>query len=99
MSMARRRDYPHSCFTGIALLPDAPLTTIASNRRLKVLGDLQAVVGTSWAFIDAYGEEVLGLVKKMDEEDKDARAMKALTNRRANRQAIDVKPTNGAMRA
>ncbi|KIK78210.1 hypothetical protein PAXRUDRAFT_164617 [Paxillus rubicundulus Ve08.2h10] len=36
----RKRDYPYSCFTGIALLPDAPLTTIASNRRLKVLDDL-----------------------------------------------------------
>ena len=69
----RKRDYPYSCFTGIALLPDGPLTTIASNRCLKVLDNLRATLGTSWAFVDAYGEEVLALVKKMDEEDKEDR--------------------------
>lgn len=68
-----QRGYPYSChgFTGIVLLPDDPLTTIASNRRLKVLDDLRTAVGTSWAFVDVYGEEVLALVKKMDEEDED----------------------------
>ena len=66
-----KQDYPYSCFTGIALLPDGPLTTIASNFRLKVLNDLQATLGTSWAFVAAYSEQVLALVKKMDEEDKD----------------------------
>ncbi|KAF8446420.1 P-loop containing nucleoside triphosphate hydrolase protein [Boletus edulis BED1] len=86
----RKRDYPYCCFTGIALLPDGPLTTIASNRRLKVIDDLRAVLGTSWAFINAYGEEVLALVKKMDEDDKDIRAMKVLTNRQAKRQATDA---------
>ena len=85
-----KRDYPYSCFTGIALLPDGPLTTIASNRRLKVLDDLRATLGTSWAFVDAYGKEVLALVKKMDEEDKDNCAMKTLTNHEAKRQATDA---------
>ncbi|KAG9310613.1 P-loop containing nucleoside triphosphate hydrolase protein [Chiua virens] len=101
----RRRDYPYSCFTGIALLPDGPLTTIASNRRLELLDDLRVALGTSWAFVDAYGEEVLALVKKMDEEDKCIRATKALTNRRATdaakaaqSQATDTKPTNGSVR-
>ena len=68
------RDYLYSCFTGIALLPDAPLTIIASNRCLKKLDDLQTVLGTSWAFIDIYGEEVLALVNKIDEEDKNVQA-------------------------
>ena len=86
----RKRDYPYSCFTGIALLPDGPLTTIASYRRLKVLDDFQSVLGTSWAFIDAYGEEVLTLVKKMDDEDKDICTMKVLTNRQVKRQATEA---------
>lgn len=101
----RKRDYPYSCFTGVALLPDGPLTTITSNHRLAVIDDLRAVLGTSWAFVDNYGEEVLALVKKKDEEDKDYRMMKALTNRQAKRQAtdtakatqsqmMDTKPTN-----
>ena len=64
----RKQDYPYSCFTGITLLPEGPLTTIASNHCLKVLDDLRVTLGTSWAFVDAYSEEVLALVKKMDEE-------------------------------
>ena len=51
---------------------------------------MQATLGTSWAFVDAYGEEVLALVKKMDEEDKDNRTMKTLTNCEAKRQATDA---------
>jgi len=86
----RQRDYPHSCFTGIALLPDGPLTTIASNRCLKVLDDLRTALATSWAFVDVYGEEVLALVKKLDQEDKDIRATKVLTNRQAKRQATEA---------
>ncbi|KAF8129868.1 hypothetical protein EV363DRAFT_1336905 [Boletus edulis] len=102
----RKRDYPHSCFTGIALLPDGPLTTIASNRRLKVLDDLRTVLSTSWAFVDTYGEEVLALVKKVDEEDKDIRAMKTLAKRQATDAAkaaqsrtTDTKPTHVGARA
>ncbi|KAF9219459.1 hypothetical protein BS17DRAFT_821715 [Gyrodon lividus] len=99
-----KQDYPYSCFTGITLLPDTPLTTIASNHCLKVLDDLQTALVTSWGFIEAYGKEVLALVKK-DKEDKDIQAMKALTNHQAKCQAteaakatqdqtVDTKPTS-----
>ncbi len=36
----RRQDYPCACFTGIAILSDGPLTTIASNCCLKESSNL-----------------------------------------------------------
>jgi len=41
-------------------------------------------------FIDTYGEEVLALVKKMDDEDKDTWAMMMLANHQAKRQATEA---------
>ncbi|KAH7910891.1 P-loop containing nucleoside triphosphate hydrolase protein [Hygrophoropsis aurantiaca] len=69
----RRHDYPHSSFTAIAILPDAVLTTIASNRDLRTLDDLRGSVGESWALVNKYGEEVLALVARLDQEDSERR--------------------------
>ena len=35
-----KQDYPHSCFTSVALLSHGPLTTIASNHQLNTLNNL-----------------------------------------------------------
>ncbi|KAI9459547.1 hypothetical protein HD554DRAFT_2176944 [Boletus coccyginus] len=62
-------DFPHSMFTTTTILPDPVLTTIASNRQLKMSDDLQLSLPTSWAFIERYGQQVLNLVAKLDAND------------------------------
>ncbi|EGO28354.1 hypothetical protein SERLADRAFT_434263 [Serpula lacrymans var. lacrymans S7.9] len=51
----RQRDYPHCSFTGLALLPDLTLKSIASNRSWKMINDLRGSLGASWSLVDVYG--------------------------------------------
>ena len=57
-------------FTGEAILPDPILTTLASNAHIKSLSDVAAAVGSSWAFIDEHGEEVLRILREADDSFK-----------------------------
>jgi hypothetical protein len=54
----------------IVILPDPVLTTIASNRNLTTLDHLQHSLPTLWVFAERYGDEVLVLVKTIDEEER-----------------------------
>ncbi|KIJ61474.1 hypothetical protein HYDPIDRAFT_31340 [Hydnomerulius pinastri MD-312] len=79
------RDYPHACFTSAVVLPDPVLTTIASNRQLTTLHDLQTALPTTWVLAERYGEEVLGLVRRIDDEDRAAREAKRAADQEARR--------------
>ena len=59
--------YSPSPFTAEAILPDSVLTTLASNARIQSLPDMAVVLGSSWAFTDEHGEEVLRVLKEADD--------------------------------
>ncbi|EGO23433.1 hypothetical protein SERLADRAFT_408840 [Serpula lacrymans var. lacrymans S7.9] len=69
----RQRDYPHCSFTGLALLPDLTLKSIASNRSWKTINDLRGSLGASWPLVDVYGGEVLDLVRQLDDKVRESR--------------------------
>ena len=77
------RDFPFSSFTSAVILPDPILTSIASNRRLATSHDLETLLSVKWAFLERYGDEVLSLVRAMDDEDSQLREMKKLAEQQA----------------
>lgn len=68
----KMRRYSPSSFTAVVILPDKNLTTLAS-KRLKTLDDLKAALSPPWIFADRHGQEVLDLLKKMDDAEKEKR--------------------------
>jgi hypothetical protein len=57
--------YSPSPVTSAAILPDATLTTLASNRNIKTADDLQNLP-KPWIFAEKHGVEVLELLEKLD---------------------------------
>ncbi|KAH7925762.1 hypothetical protein BV22DRAFT_1128801 [Leucogyrophana mollusca] len=87
----RERDFPHSSFTAALILPDQPLTTIASNRHLTYsLDELKQGVSGMWALVDRYGQDVIDVLKRLDDEDKALRHAKKQANCEARRQANEA---------
>jgi len=70
------QDFLHACFTFAVILPDPIVTTIASNCNLTTLNHLQHTLPTPWAFTEQYGEEVLELVRCVDEEERHQKEIK-----------------------
>ena len=64
----KRAHYTPSSFTASALLPDTTLTALASNGTIRTLTDLKDALKTPWIFADRHGEEVIQLLRKVDEE-------------------------------
>ena len=82
------------------MLPDTILTTIASNRQLKTLNDLQSTLPTPWALVDRYGQQVLDLIRNLDDEDTASResnkmalheARRLESERKAAEQTVEAK--------
>jgi hypothetical protein len=64
----KRAHYTPSSFTASALLPDTILTTLASNGTIRTLSDLKGALKTPWILADEHGEEVIELLRKVDED-------------------------------
>lgn len=79
------QDFPHAPFTSIVVLPDPVLTSIASNRQLETVTQLRDDLSTPWVFAERYGQDVLDLVKKLDEEEQQRKEAKKLADREAKR--------------
>jgi hypothetical protein len=68
-----QRRYTPSPYTAVVILPDATLTTLASNARIKTIDDMNEILNPSWVFASRHGQEVLDLLAKLDESEKDDR--------------------------
>ena len=77
------RDFPFSSFTSAVILPDPILTSIASNCRLTSIHDLATLLPVKWMFLERYGDEILTLVRRMDDKDRERCETKKLTEQEA----------------
>lgn len=68
----QRSLYSPSALTAASLLPDRVLKTLASASYINTLEDLGATV--QWAFTQRHGEEVLAVLRKVDEAETNQRA-------------------------
>ena len=60
------KDYSPSPVTSAVILPDATITTLASNRNIKTADDLQKLP-KPWIFAIKHGAEVLELLENLDQ--------------------------------
>jgi bloom syndrome protein len=63
--------YSPSAFTSAVILPDPTLTALASNARIKSVDNMQQMLKPPWVFASRHGKEVLDLLEKLDQVDKD----------------------------
>jgi chemotaxis protein histidine kinase CheA len=63
----KAKRYSPSPVTAAAILPDPILTTLASNARIQTLDDMDAVLNPRWIMTKRHGQEVLDLLKRLDE--------------------------------
>jgi len=64
--------YSPSPFTADTILPDPFLTTIASNAHIQTAADIAAVLKRPWMLLDAHGEEVLQVLRNVDQSHRQA---------------------------
>ena len=63
----KRMLYSPSPFTASTILPDMFLTTLASNARIQTVEDIAATLKKPWMLLDKHGEEVLDILRKVDQ--------------------------------
>lgn len=83
----RRTMYRKASWTATGLLPDSILTTIASNARFKTMGDLREGLRQPWIFLEAHGEEILALLRELDEVERADRQRIATQKREVKKRA------------
>ncbi|CDO69447.1 hypothetical protein BN946_scf184817.g7 [Trametes cinnabarina] len=82
----RRLKYAGTSLKADNILPDRTLQTIASQQRgIKTIDDLRPLLKPPWPFLELHGDEVLQLVKKLDEEDEQQRHARNLQAREERR--------------
>lgn len=59
--------YSPSSTTAVTLLPDPLLTTLASNARIRTVEDIEKVLNPPWIMARRHGEEVLAILKRLDD--------------------------------
>ncbi|KAI0349171.1 hypothetical protein OH77DRAFT_1499650 [Trametes cingulata] len=64
----RRTKYAYTSLKAENILPDRALQTIASLQR-RIIDDLRPHLRPPWPFLEVLGDDVLKLVKKLDEEE------------------------------
>ncbi|KAI0371404.1 P-loop containing nucleoside triphosphate hydrolase protein [Pilatotrama ljubarskyi] len=81
----RRKVYKHTSLKADNILPEATLRTIASQRRsVKTVEDLKTILKPPWPFVEVHGDEILHLVKRLNEE-YDSQRRAATLEARENR--------------
>ena len=77
----KHRDcYTPSSYTSTVLLPDPIIKKITSNARIKTIDDLKTLK-PSWIFAERHGQEVLDLLERLDQHEREQREKKALERR------------------
>lgn len=77
----KHRDcYTPSSYTSSVLLPDPIIKKITSNARIKTIDDLKTLK-PSWVFAERHGQEVLDLLERLDQCDREQREKKAREKR------------------
>ena len=81
----KHRDcYTPSSYTSTVLLPDPIIKKITSNAQIKTIDDLKTLK-PSWVFAERHGQEVLDLLKKLDQHNHEHKEKKALEKREAKK--------------
>ncbi|KLO06377.1 P-loop containing nucleoside triphosphate hydrolase protein [Schizopora paradoxa] len=80
------RQYPRSILSEEALLPDNVLSKLATKARLRSIVDIIEETGGNWALVDRHGDEVLAVLKAIDESRNTKKAELAAANREAAKQ-------------
>lgn len=65
----KRSRYTPSSTSAVTLMPDPILNIVASNRRIRTLGDFDVMLDPPWIFGSRHGEEVLELLRRLDADD------------------------------
>ena len=69
----KAQQYTLSPFTAVAILPDMVLTSLASNARIQTLEDLIKNLNPPWMMARRHGQEVLDLLKMLDDNERTER--------------------------
>jgi hypothetical protein len=69
----QRDHYSPSSVTAVTLLLDPTLTTLASNARIHTIEDIESCLNPPWIMARRHGNEVLILLKAIDDAEKLAR--------------------------
>jgi superfamily II DNA helicase RecQ len=81
--------YTLGSVTAEVIMPNPTLTTLASNARIRTIDDMEAMLNPLWIMARRHGEEVLGILHEIDEQEKAARERAKQVNAAA-RQAVTV---------
>ena len=77
----KHRDcYTPSSYTSMVLLPDPIIKKITSNAQIKTIDDLKTLK-PSWVFAERHGQEVLDLLERLDQHDREQKERRALERR------------------
>ncbi|EGO30819.1 hypothetical protein SERLADRAFT_412410 [Serpula lacrymans var. lacrymans S7.9] len=76
--------------SGVVLIPDPTLTSLASNRRWKTLEEIREGLPAPWALVDQYGEEALKVLADVDHQDKELREAAKIEKQELKRQATEA---------
>jgi hypothetical protein len=69
----KRDRYSPSSVTAVTILPDPTLTTLASNARIRTVEDMQNCINPPWVMAQRHGNEILEILKRLDDTEKAAR--------------------------
>lgn len=83
--------YSPGPFLSMAILPDKTLTTLASNARIKTIDDMKEVLNPPWIFVERHGQEVLDMLKRLDEADKEDRERTKADKKAAKRRETEAR--------
>ncbi|KAJ7222321.1 P-loop containing nucleoside triphosphate hydrolase protein [Mycena pura] len=81
--------YSTCAFTDTGILPDPILTKIAS-KRVRTLDELKALT-PGWIFAARHGQEILKMLEKLDEAQREANKKVTLQNREAKKQQTQAR--------
>ena len=70
-----RDHYTPSSYTSTVLLPDPIIKKITSNARITTIDDLKTLK-PSWIFAEWHGQEVLDILERLDQDDRELKEKK-----------------------
>lgn len=87
----KRDRYSPSSTTAVTLLPEAALTTLASNARIRTIENIEATLNPPWVMARRHGDEVLAILKRIDDAEMASREKEKELKRQARRRETDAR--------
>ena len=87
----KRDQYSPSSVTAITVLPDPTITTLASNARIRTVEDMNKCINPPWIMAQRHGDEILEIIKRLDDAEKATREQVKEAKAAAKRQDTEAR--------